>query len=748
MVPILLRLTPILAFLGLVTACDSQKETTLQKRVDQDNFFHDIEKSGSISDLKNEMATGETDFLRRFSDDAIPWQRWDSSLLEKARKCQAPIFLLVGSSISSESRLVGKEISETPELNALVVEDFVCAVADIYANPELGILSFHLTMEANLPASFPTLIWMSHEGSPIASLPIPGLSRRNLSNMIKNTSAMVSNTWSEDSRYVILDSRRNNEDRQTRFNQPSSGEIAGEQIRTDIFSERTRQLSALYSAGDRDLDFIGGLIPTSSLELLTLGSVSNSVTREVNQRCQRATTEVIEELLKGALKDHLDGSYFYARRTAHWSLPSFSKNINTQAKVIHMLIQAGVTTGRNDFIEEALKTLEVLQSDWLKNSKTHFSIAGDQDTPGAFLWNWSTLEKSIGRDLIPFAATAFDLEKEGNISTEVDPIGTFFRLNSLRSRLSIPELAEELGLSETETSKTLSQIKAKMLAYRMEKSEFLTETVINCTDLAFILRAWTAAAVVTRRPELLEQAQALAARLSREFIDPEKGLARLPLGWRFIPARASDYGATSIALNELYQLTLNPDYLKLSKKLIDEAMAKLKTDNGLISEATAQDRIIPLQIIQPSMVFSDSSLGLVDLATTQLSGITGTREYDDFRNKVTSLMAPMAETAIVNHTDFIATCAYGDTPLTAIVQGDPSTESGRSLILTLNSKKHLPFLSVRPATGPAPLTALGNLPPAVGEASVVLMRGEQIVGQASSISELEELIKQALFARN
>ena len=271
MVPILLRLTPILAFLGLVTACDSQKETTLQKRVDQDNFFHDIEKSGSISDLKNEMATGETDFLRRFSDDAIPWQRWDSSLLEKARKCQAPIFLLVGSSISSESRLVGKEISETPELNALVVEDFVCAVADIYANPELGILSFHLAMEANLPASFPTLIWMSHEGSPIASLPIPGLSRRNLSNMIKNASAMVSNTWSEDSRYVILDSRRNNEDRQTRFNQPSSGEIAGEQIRTDIFSERTRQLSALYSAGDRDLDFIGRLIPTSSLELLTLG---------------------------------------------------------------------------------------------------------------------------------------------------------------------------------------------------------------------------------------------------------------------------------------------------------------------------------------------------------------------------------------------------------------------------------------------------------------------------------------------
>jgi uncharacterized protein YyaL (SSP411 family) len=748
MVPKILRLAPILLSLGLA-ACEGQKEAARKERFNKDNFFSGIEKTGAVAELENEMAGAETDFLRSFATDSIPWQHWDSSILEKASNCQAPVFLLVGSSLGGDSRPVGQEISETPELRALIADQFVCSVADIHAHPELGILADHLSSEMNRPTSFPTLIWMSHEGAPIAWIPISGLSGRELGIVFKNAAAMVSKIWLESSEYAVNNSRSDNRNRQNSFEYPVSENATEEQDRAKIFGSQTRQLSSLYSAGDRDLDFIGALLPTSSLELLALGSITNAVTEEVNERCLRATIEVIEEILKGALKDHLDGSYFYARRTTDWSLPSFSKSIITQAKVIHMLIQAGSATGRQDFIDEALRLLDILQSDWLEKSRVQVTTAGDQDVPGKFLWNWSTLEKVIGRDLVPFAAAAFSLDKDGNIPSEVDPLGTFFRLNSLRSRISISDLAIELGLTEPETQKTLSEVKSKMLAYREKKAQFVTESVITCTDFALILRAWTAAAVVSNNhSDLLEKARSLADRLSQEFIDSEKGLSRLPLRSGFIPARASDYGAAAIALNELYQITLNPDYIKLSKELIDEAFEKLQCDNGLVSEAPSQDRVIPLEIIQPRMIFSDSSLGLIDLAVTQIKGVTGSKEYDEFRKKVKLCTAPMAEVTIVNHTDFISTCAYGDIPITAVVQGDPSTELGQNLLLTLNSKKHLPFLSIRPETGPAPLAALTNLPPASGVASVVLMRGEKILGQALDVGQLEQLISKALFARD
>jgi len=747
MVPKLLRLTPLLISFGLA-ACEGQKETTRQERFDKENFFSGIEKTATLAELENEMAGGETDFLRSFAADSVPWQHWDPSVLQKATDCQAPVFLLVGSSLGGASRPVGREISESPDLRAIVTNQFVCSVADIHANPELGVLAFHLSSEINRPTSFPTLIWLSHEGSPIAWTPITELSGRELGAVIKDAAAMVSKIWGESSEYAVINSRSDNKNRQGRFEFPIPEENVETPGRAEVFASRTRQLSALYSTGDRDLDFIGGLLPTSSLELLALGSVTNLVTEEVNARCRQATTEVIEEILEGALKDHLDGTYFYARRTTDWSLPSFSKSIATQAKVIHMLIQAGATTGRQDFIDEALGTLAVLETDWMEKSRVQVSPSGDQDAPGKFLWNWSALEKAIGRDRVPFAATAFSLDKDGNIPSGVDPIGTYFRLNSLRFRSSIPELATELGLTEPEVRQTLGEIKTRMSDYREKKTQFEIESVMSCSDFALILRACTAAAVVSEDPALLEKAKSLATRLSGEFIDPEKGLARLTLGAGFIPARAGDYGTSAVALTELYQITLDPEYLKLSKKLLDEALEKLKCGNGLVSEAPSEGRVIPLTIIQPAMVFSDSSLAVIDLASTQLKGVTGSSEYDDFRSRVSVVIGPMREKTVVTHTDFISNCAYGDTSVVAVFQGDPSTSLGQTLLLKLNSKKHLPFLSVRPETGPAPLQELKDLPSLSGEASVVLLRGEEILGQASDIAQLDQLINQALFARD
>ena len=747
MVPKPLRLVAISAFCALV-ACEGQKETALQERFDKDNFFRGIEKTITLADLENEMSAGETDFLRAFAADSTPWQHWDSSILEKASKIQAPIFLLVGSSLGGESRSIGREISESTELRKQITDHFVCSVADIHAQPELGILAFHLSSEINRSTSLPTLIWMSHEGAPIAWIPISGSSGRELAIVIKNAAAMVNKIWEESSEYAVVNSRNDNKGRQDRFSFSFPEENSSQLSRADIFKNQTRQLSSFYSAGDRDLDFIGGLLPTSSLELLSLGSITNALTEEVNERCRKATTEIIEEIMQGSLKDHLDGSYFYARRTNDWSLPSFSKSITIQAKVIHLLIQAGTITERQDFIDEALQTLRILDAEWLEKSRVQISPSDDQDAPGKFLWNWPTLEKAISRELVPFAAAAFSMEKDGNIPSEADPVGAYFRLNSLRSRVSIPELATQLGLSEDECQKTLAEIKTKLLDYRNRKVEPNIESVMNCTDMALILRAWTAAAVVSNDPSYLEKAEALASRLSKEFIDPEKGLARLSLKSGFIPARASDYGYSSIAFSELYQVTLNHDYLKLAKSLIDQALDKLKCENGLVSEAPSEDRVIPLDIIQPSMIFSDSSLGLIDLAATRLTGITGSREYNEFREKVTTVITPLAEKAIVNHTDFISNCAQGDLAIVAVFQGSASTEKGRVLLSRLNSKRHLPFLSIRPETGPSPLTPLENLPPAAGEASVVLMRGDEMIGQASDLQQLDQLINRALFKRD
>lgn len=741
------RLTSLLVFGFLLTACDSSEKSSSRKdRFAKDDFFSDDQKSMEVADLTNEMLGAETDFLREFASDDFPWQHWQTSVLQKSAACQTPVFLLVGNSLGNDSRAVAREFAESPVLKGLLADQFVCAVADVYVHPELALLSYHLAIEQKKNTSFPTLIWMSHEGSPIAWFPIQNLSGGELERVVRNSVAMVNDTWGKNSEYAVTNSRQDNEARQKRFDLRLPDTRNEPKLRLANFREHTRKLGDLYSPLDRDLDSVGGLLPTSSLHLLTLGAVSKELLPSVNRRCLAATTEIIGQILSEALRDQLDGSFFYTRRTPDWSLPSFSKSIEIQAKTADLLLLAGSALDHEKFTMEGLETIGMLGEKWLSRPQSFKSPIGNSDRPGSFLWNWSSLKEALSAEEFPVAITAFSLEQEGNIPAEVDPLGIYYRLNTLRFRHTVPELATELNLSEADVTTALTSIRAKLLAHREAHIKFDTESVLAANDFAMILHAHISAAMTTRSPDDLVKVRDFAERWRKTYLDPEKGLSRLPLPETFIPARATDYAHSAVALMSLYQLTLDSSYLETAKALIDEGIQKLSTPEGGIAIAPPGDRIIPLTMIDPAMIFSDSSLGLFDLALTRFKGISGTSEYDELRDTFSSLLIALGKNATINHTDFIATCALGDSPLTAILQGDPAGVSGKELLAALNSPKYLAFLSIRADDGSELFTPI-KLPATLGEASVALVRDGKILGQAGSIADLANLLHKELFLR-
>jgi hypothetical protein len=95
---------------------------------------------------------------------------------------------------------------------------------------------------------------------------------------------------------------------------------------------------------------------------------------------------------------------------------------------------------------------------------------------------------------------------------------------------------------------------------------------------------------------------------------------------------------------------------------------------------------------------------------------------------------------VIYHTDYISSCALGDSALVAVLQGDMSSQLGKQFIATLNAPKHLSFLTIRPESASPLLTPLTGLPSAKGTASVVLIRSGEALGQVSTIEELTELL--------
>jgi uncharacterized protein YyaL (SSP411 family) len=726
-----------LLYFSLLTSCSDEK-TTEKKDVKQ-NYFADAEIPDSASDFKNEMATGETDFLRSLSTHQIAWQKWNHGILKKAKDAQRPIFALLCSPLGSASRTVVDELNESQELRGIISSQAVCTVIDSTVNPEMANLGYRLSAEDKKSAAFPMIIWLSHEGSPIASDRVGNISGRELKIIVSNLANVVEDLWTTSSRYTVENSRSENEKRQLRL-EPKIQELKQPITRNELFQREARQLSSLYSFGDKNLDFIGGMIPSSSIELLAIGSRSTSLTGEVRGQSREAAKVMTLELTSGALKDHLTGSYFYARRTEDWTLPIFVKDLLSQAKVAATLIKVGNLLGDAKFTKQGLELLELLETEWLAKEISIKSPNGNADVAGAFLWDYRTLKKILNPDQLKVATIAFSLEPTGNIPLETDPLGNYFNLNSLRGKTSSQEIADELQLSVEEVSKAVKTIKSNLLTYRREQIKITRESTLTVKDLALVLTAQILRANHTGSPAHFDTAKGTANRILSNYWKPEKGLFRISSGSTMVPARCQDAMAVGRSLNELYQATLDEQWLKSAIEIVNHNIEKFGYSGKILTEVTKEEQIVPLKQFSVSMIFGESTLGISDQTLSRIYALTGNEAYGDILDAHRKYIARQAKGRVVYHTDYISSCSLGDSPLIAIFQGNIASELGKQFISILNAPKYLSFLTIRPESASPLLTPLTGLAPVKGTASVVLTRAGEALGQVSTIEELTELL--------
>lgn len=727
---------PLLYFFQL-TSC-SEEKTTKKKDVEK-NYFSDTKIKASAADFKNEMATGETDFLRSLSTHEIAWQKWDEKILEKSKDTQRPIFALLCSPLGSASRTVVDELNENQDLREIISSQAISTVIDSSVNPEMANLGYSLSAESKKNAAFPMIIWLTHEGSPIAWDPVGDISGRELKVIVSNLADVVEDLWTGSSRYTVENSRSENEKRQLRL-EPNIEELKQPITRDELFQREARQLSSLYNFGEKNLDFIGGLIPSSSIELLAIGSHSVSLTKDVREQSRKAAKAMTLELTSGGLKDHLTGSYFYARRTDDWTLPFFSKDLLSQAKVAATLMKVGNLLGDEQFTQQGLKLLEILESEWLAKEISSKCPNGNADTPGGFLWDYRTLKKILSPDQLKIAIIAFSLEPTGNIPLETDPLGDYFNLNSLRGKTSNQELADELQLSLEVASKAVETIKSKLLTHRRENIKITGESTLTVKDLALVLKAQTLRANHSGSPAHFDVAKATANRILSNYWKSEKGLIRISADLTMVPARCQDAMAVGRSLNELYQATLDQHWLESATEIVDHTIQKFGFSGKILTELSKEEQIVPLRQFSVSMVFGESTLGISDQTLSRLHALTGKEVYGGILDAHRRYIARQAKDRVVYHTDYISSCSLGDSALIAVLQGDIASELGKQFLSTLNAPKHLSFLTIRPESTNPLLSPLTGLPPAKGTASVVLTRGGEVLGQVFTIEELIELL--------
>lgn len=733
----------------ILTGCEEKKEKNdLEQRRAKDRFFTKNAAS-SLKDFKNEAESFSTDYLRLFKDDPIAWQPWDGTIHKKATDTQRPILMFVVSATTTSCRETVENIYSNPELLNLVRDQNLCTLVDIHAHPEIGLLAYQLCSDSGQSVSFPTLIWLSHEAHPIASFPLGQMGPKQIESAIKNAAAMVDHIWDDSSEYAVHNSRANHRARQKftddfllgkNIIKPDGDDISYKvpKKRSEVFRNSTRRIISYYDPISRTIDGLGGLMPSSALSIVSKANLSPQFTPQTRKRASSAFQESAINITTSAARDLIGGGYFQAKRSKDWSLPVFSKTSNTQAELALSLIQGGQAIQDRALIEEGLSILDHLSSQWMPKTISIESPTTKNLEPGQYLWNWEELEKALSPDELNFLTKVFKIRKLGNIPATADPTGKFFKLNSLHLNRSWTAISDSLNLSIDEIQTKLSPSFAKLKEARNKNGITFQEKNLSSEQIASYGLALLAGWSTSGDNSYLEEAIKLASRLNTEYRGSDKTLLRLA-GPNSINARGIDYAYVILFFEQLYESTLNEQWLTATLELTQEALTVLAREGFPLQESRPDDQIIPLQIHSSRMIFGASSGGIFDQIFTRLYAITGDEAYAAPRALISEFFPTYISMSPVIYTDYLASFALGDEPLLITLGGDSSSQLFKKTLLGLRNPQFSSFATLVSAD-----TANRRNTPAAQNSNqnlkITLSRAEQILGEASDLASFQELL--------
>ena len=728
-------------FVFFLSSCQEEKQSSRQKDAEK-NSFYESPPTLSLDALKNELNTSPSQFLQTFANDQIAWQNWNPEILEKAQAAQKPILAIVGSPNETSSRKILPFLNKNEATRKALIENFLCTLVDTHIHPEIATFCDLICSENRTPLIFPVILFLSHEGNVLTSNSISDLDEEKFRKTIVGITDVVNDTWTQAPRYTIEDSRERSKQRQERIDlfTPSSPPLASQQ---KTFQTGARNLLSLYNDIDQIIDFSGGLIPTQSLELLTIASQSALLNDEDRALCKEAVLMISQKIQSSAIKDHLDQSYFYARQSTDWSIPITVKNFSSLCLLANLFITAGDTFGDSEMAAEGLQILEKLENDWLINSRNGLLSQTDEPKQPTFLWNFKNLENALTAEEIIFAKQAFSLSKKGNISIYIDPRGIFKGSNALRRTLPLSQLARNFSISEEEAKSRLSNISQKMLTYRNSIAKITESKGLAAEQIALLANTQIARATHTKSTKDQARAIATAESILTNYLS-QNGLIRISHNGQTVPARSMDYSYTALVLLNLYQLTLDEKWLSHADEILSEAFQKLSNETPFLSEIPSSEKIINVRLHQFNMIFGDSSQGVLYQALTKINALTDRENYQKAALALYEKSIYQSTNSPVAQTDDLIATAYGEQKTLAILHGDTKQAATQELLQILNERKHSAFLVIRSSNPSPQLKPLNNLIFPADETSVTLTKGGKQIGTANTPDELRALLKAQL----
>ena len=483
--------------------------------------------------LKNESSP----YLLQHANNPVNWYPWCDEAFEKAKAEDKPVFLSIGYSTCHWCHVMEHESFESESIAGLLNESFIAVKVDKEERPDIDGVYMQVCMAITGSGGWPLTVIMTPDKKPFfVGTYLPPQTRgrfMGLSELLTN----ISHRWAEDPKTLhdradeITNAVKTHVSDDA-HSMPHVRHEAGHELAYRMFA---KTFDAANGGFGRAPKFPS---PHNLLFLLEYHRIFDDA------HALHMVEKTLEKMYRGGIFDHIGYGFSRYSTDDRWLAPHFEKMLYDNALLIMAYNRAFEATGRKLFKDVAEKTIDYVLRE-LTHPEGGFYSAQDADSDGEegkfYLFEQKEVLECLGdREGMAFCLM-YDITEQGNF-----------------------EGKNILNLLKTDALACLEKHHLPLRKYREKRHALHKDDKI--------LSAWNGLMIAALAQSATTQAKRAVEFAENNLMQNGEIFTSHRNGRRTAQGFLDDYAFMAFAMIELYNATLEQEYLNKAAKICKKAV--------------------------------------------------------------------------------------------------------------------------------------------------------------------------------
>ena len=533
--------------------------------------------------VTNKLINESSPYLLQHAYNPVDWYPWGDEAFEKAKTEDKPVFLSIGYSTCHWCHVMERESFESDSVAEFLNENFISIKVNKEERPDIDGVYMQVCMAMTGSGGWPLTILMTPDKKPFfAGTYLP---KRNKGRFMGLTELLekVWQKWREEPEALHDSANEITATVKKHIENPINSGGADEQAES-AYRIYAKTFDSANGGFGRAPKFPS---PHNLLFLLEYHRIYDDA------HALHMVEKTLEQMYRGGIFDHLGYGFSRYSTDDYWLAPHFEKMLYDNAMLIMAYTRAYEITGRKLYKDITEKTIEYVLRE-LTHPEGGFYSAEDADSDGEegkfYLLEPQEVTKCLGeREGIAFCLM-YDITERGNFEGK-----------------SIPNLLNTDALSG------LEKHHAALRDYRRSRHELHKDDKI--------LSAWNGLMIAALARCSLNDAKRAAQFVEEHLMQDGEVFTSWRDGRRTTQGFLDDYACMALAMIELYNATLEREYLQKATTLCKKAV-QLFFDNNQggfrISGAKNEQMILDLKEVYDGAIPSGNAVMAYNMISLSL----------------------------------------------------------------------------------------------------------------------------------